>query len=50
MGSFPDELWENAVSLLDHYGTTRVIRDLGVTRKQLSDRVARHSNIGDATN
>lgn len=50
MGSFPDELWQNAVSLLDHYGTTKVIRDLGITRSQLNDRVARHSKIGDADN
>lgn len=50
MGSFPDELWENAVGLLDEYGSTRVIRDLGITRKQLNDRVVRHSKISDATN
>lgn len=50
MGSFPDELWENAVSLLDHYGAARVIRDLGITRNQLNDRVARHSKIGDTAN
>jgi hypothetical protein len=50
MGSFPDDLWVNAVSLLDEYGATRVIRDLGITRKQLNDRVMRHSKIGDTTN
>ena len=50
MGSFPDELWVKAVSLLDHYGSTRVIRDLGITRNQLNDRVVRHSKIGDDGN
>lgn len=50
LGSFPDELWENAVGLLDEYGSTRVIRALGITRKQLNDRVVRHSKIGNTTN
>ena len=50
LGSFPDELWINAVSLLDHYGATKIIRDLGVTRKQLNDRTMRHSKVGDASN
>jgi len=50
LGSFPDELWINAVSLLEHYGATNIIRDLGITRKQLNDRTMRHSKISDAPN
>lgn len=45
MGSFPDGLWMNAVNLLDHYDSLNVIRELGITRKQLNDRAMRYSKI-----
>jgi len=50
LGSFPDELWANAVDLLDRYESINVIRELGVTRKQLNDRTMRHSKISDTSN
>jgi len=50
LGSFPDELWANAVDLLDRYNSLNIIRELGITRKQLNDRTMRHSKISDAPN
>lgn len=50
LGSFPDELWINAVNLLEHYDSLSIIHELGITRKQLNDRTMRHSKITDCNN